>query len=115
MLGDPNGKCQVQNVVIQGIAKEQLFHVERRSSTPEKLAVGLLMLLFTHEYPIALKEEKREKGKKGEKEINAVNAEKWNRFLQKCLNPKCVESNLFMLPYFTCTYCVMLYYSNLLC
>lgn len=39
----------MKNVTLQCVTKEQLLDVERRTGTAEKLAVGLLQLLFSHE------------------------------------------------------------------
>ena len=46
LLGNPQGKT---NIWIPNIKMEQLLNVERCSSTAEKLAVGLLLLLYTRE------------------------------------------------------------------
>ena len=49
VFGNPNRKLQEQSVLIRNVSHEQLLDVEWRCSTPEKLALGLLQLLFTPE------------------------------------------------------------------
>ena len=49
VFGNPNRKLQDQSVIIRNVSHDQLLEVERRCSMPEKLALGLLQLLFTPE------------------------------------------------------------------
>ena len=46
-FGDPNKDSQRVFIPNCGISREQVLDVERRAGTPEKFAIGLLLLLFT--------------------------------------------------------------------
>ena len=46
-LGNSNGKEGRDKVCLPHIKQSQVQEVERMNDTPEKLAVGLLMLLYT--------------------------------------------------------------------
>ena len=49
IFGDPNGIEGVQRVCIPTYSQKQVLEVQRKYDTPEKLAVGLLQLLFSAE------------------------------------------------------------------
>ena len=47
IFGDPHGTKGKDKVCLPSFTQGQVQEVERKNDTPEKLAVGLLMLLFT--------------------------------------------------------------------
>ena len=49
VFGNPNRKLRDRSVILRNVSHDQLLDVERRCSMPEKLALGLIQLLFTPE------------------------------------------------------------------
>ena len=48
VLGDPVGSSH-QKVILPQFTQAQILDIERKNDAPEKLAIGLLQLLFTTE------------------------------------------------------------------
>ena len=49
MFGNPKGQEGLQRVTLSSFSQAQVREVERRNETVEKLAKGLLQLLFTND------------------------------------------------------------------
>lgn len=47
ILGDPNGKEGLQRVILTNLTQAQVTEIDRNHDTAEKLAGGLLLLLFS--------------------------------------------------------------------
>ena len=48
MFGKPDASSR-HKVVLSSVTQSQVVDIDRKNDTVEKLAVGLLLLLFTHE------------------------------------------------------------------
>ena len=48
-MGDPSGRLAKDKVVIPEVTQEKVICTESQNNTPEKLAVALLLLLFSRE------------------------------------------------------------------